>query len=125
LVEKKLDFKHLKGKITTVEDLTSFEHFFFVLNTRLLRSSNEDINTNEILSRLPDNLDINGVNQRFNVMQAGKIETTIYINTQKKALNLLRIKSSIHVSSMYDSHLKKLAYNDIKAAPKRKLIFLS
>jgi len=123
LEEKKLDIKELWTKIACENDHKSFEQFFFVFNTRLIKFCELYVNKKEIAEELVADVFVSFWNQRIKMMQVENLETYIFISVKNRALNHLRKNSSVRVVSIDDSHSEIVAYSNPEAEIEKKELF--
>jgi RNA polymerase sigma-70 factor (family 1) len=123
LIEKGLDLKKLWTKIACDNDHKSFEQFFFIYNTRLIKFCELYVNKKEIAEELVADVFVNFWNQRVRMLEVENLETYIFISVKNRSLNHLRKNATVQLVEIEDSHSEIVAYSNPEAEIERKELF--
>jgi RNA polymerase sigma-70 factor (family 1) len=123
LIKKGLDIKVLWAKIAVESDNKSFEQFFIIFNTRLIKFCELYVNKKEIAEEIVADVFVSFWNQRMKMMEVANLETYIFISVKNRALNHLRKNASVQLIQIEDSHTELIAYSNPEAEIEKKELF--
>lgn len=123
LIEKGLDTKKLWTKIACDNDHKSFEQFFLIYNTRLIKFCELYVNKKEIAEEIVADVFVNFWNQRLKMLEVDNLETYIFISVKNRSLNHLRKNAAVQLVQIEDSHSEIIAYSNPEAEIERKELF--
>jgi len=123
LIEKGLEIKKLWTKIACENDHKSFEQFFLVYNTRLIKFCELYVNKKEIAEEIVADVFVTFWNQRIRMLDVENLETYIFISVKNRSLNHLRKHAAVQLVQIEDSHSEIVAYSNPEAEIERKELF--
>jgi len=123
LIEKGLDIKNLWTKIALSDDHKSFEQFFIIFNTRLIKFCELYVNKKEIAEEIVADVFVTFWHQRQKMTEVENLETYIFISVKNRALNYLRKNAAVQLVQIEDSHSQLIAYSNPEAEIERKELF--
>ncbi|MET1057444.1 MAG: RNA polymerase sigma-70 factor [Pedobacter sp.] len=123
MIEKGLDVKKLWMKIACDNDHKSFEQFFLIYNTRLIKFCELYVNKKEIAEEIVADVFVNFWNQRMKMLGVENLETYIFISVKNRSLNHLRKNAAVQLVQIEDSHSEIVAYSNPEAEIERKELF--
>lgn len=124
MTEKRIDLKELWLKIACENDHKSFEQFFYILNTRLIKFCELYVYKKEIAEEIVADVFVNFWSQRAKLQNIENLETYIFIAVKNRSLNHIRKNTSVQLVSLEDSPTEPVAYSDPEAEIERKELFL-
>lgn len=123
LIEKGSDLKILWTKIACDNDHKSFEHFFLIYNTRLIKFCELYVNKKEIAEEIVADVFVSFWNQRIKMLEVENLETYIFISVKNRSLNHLRKNAAVQLVEIEDTHSEIVAYSNPEAEIERKELF--
>ena len=110
-------------KIACDNDHKSFEQFFLIYNTRLIKFCELYVNKKEIAEEIVADVFVNFWNQRMKMLGVENLETYIFISVKNRSLNHLRKNAAVQLVQIEDSHSEIVAYSNPEAEIERKELF--
>ena len=110
-------------KIAQENDHKSFERFFYLLNTRLIKFCELYVYKKEIAEEIVADVFVNFWSQRNKLREIKNMETYIFIAVKNRALNHIRKNSAIHLVSFDDAQADHIADGDPEAEIEKKELF--
>jgi RNA polymerase sigma-70 factor (family 1) len=123
LIEKGLDINKLWTRIACENDHKSFEQFFLIYNTRLIKFCELYVNKKEIAEEIVADVFVTFWNQRLRMLEVENLETYIFISVKNRSLNHLRKNAAVQLVQIEDSHSEIVAYSNPEAEIERKELF--
>lgn len=123
MIEKELDLKELWTKVAMENDHKSFEKFFILLNTKLIKFCELYVYKREIAEEIVADVFVNFWNQRIKLLQVHNLETYIFISVKNRSLNHIKKNSAIQLIQIEDSHKEFAAYGNPEAEIEKKELF--
>jgi RNA polymerase sigma-70 factor (family 1) len=123
LIEKGLDIKKLWTKIACSDDHKSFEQFFIIFNTRLIKFCELYVSKKEVAEEIVADVFVTFWNQRLKMLEVENLETYIFISVKNRALNYLRKNATVQLVQIDDTHTEIVAYSNPEAEIERKELF--
>ncbi|WP_158795711.1 RNA polymerase sigma-70 factor [Pedobacter sp. L105] len=123
MIEKGLDLKRLWTKVAIDNDHQSFEKFFILLNTKLIKFCELYVNKKEIAEEIVADVFVNFWNQRMKLVEVDNLETYIFISVKNRSLNHIKKNSLMHLVQIEDSPMEFVAYSNPEAEIEKKELF--
>ena len=123
MIEKELDLKELWTKVAMESDHKSFEKFFILLNTKLIKFCELYVYKREIAEEIVADVFVNFWNQRIKLLQVDNLETYIFISVKNRSLNHIKKNAAVQLVQIEDSHREFAAYSNPEAEIEKKELF--
>jgi len=123
LIEQKLDLKGLWTKVAIDNDHKSFEKFFIILNTKLIKFCELYVYKREIAEEIVADVFVNFWNQRTKLLEVENLETYIFISVKNRSLNYIKKNALMNLVQIEDSPQELVAYSNPEAEIEKKELF--
>ena len=123
MIEQKLDLKGLWTKVAIDNDHKSFEKFFIILNTKLIKFCELYVYKREIAEEIVADVFVNFWNQRTKLLEVENLETYIFISVKNRSLNYIKKNALMNLVQIEDSPQELVAYSNPEAEIEKKELF--
>ena len=123
MIDKGIDLKELWEGIVSHSDHKSFEEFFFIFNTRLIKFCELYVYKREVAEEIVADVFVNFWDQREKLKEVQNPETYIFISVKNRALNYIRKNAAIQLVSFEDNPHDFVAHSNPEAEIEKKELF--